>query len=65
MMPLVAFFVLHLQTHAAEMNPLSDGGSMTILHDWEQAGLLPPNRVHIAIGNKLLSYIQVHCSQFC
>ena len=46
-MPLVAFFVLHLQTHAAEMNPLSDGGSMTILHDWEQAGLLPPNRVHI------------------
>ena len=53
-MPVMPFFVLHLQTHAAEMNPLSDGGNMTILRDWEKAGLLPPNRVHIAISDKLL-----------
>ena len=54
-----ANFVLYLQTHAAEMNPLSDGGNLTILRDWEQAGLLPPNRVHIAIGNKLLHTVLV------
>ena len=39
-------FVLHLQTHAAEGQPLSDGGNLTILQNWELAGLLPSNRVN-------------------
>ena len=39
-------FVLHLQSHVAEQTPIPDGGNLTILQDWEQAGLLPPNMVH-------------------
>ena len=42
-------FVLHLQTHAAEGLPISDGGNLTILQDWEQAGLLPSNRVNFVL----------------
>ena len=44
-------FVLHLQTHIAESNPIPDGGNLTILEMWEQAGLLPPSKVHQAFGN--------------
>ena len=34
-----------MQTHIAESDPIPDGGNLTILQDWEQAGLLPPNKV--------------------
>ena len=39
-------FDLHFQTHIAELGPISDGGDLTILQMWEQAGLLPPNKVN-------------------
>ena len=39
-------FDLHLQTHIAELGPIPDGGNLTILKMWEQAGLLPPNKVN-------------------
>ena len=42
-----------MQAHVAERNPISDGGNLTILQMWEQAGLLPPNKVQQAVGNKL------------
>ena len=48
------FFVLHLQSHIAEQEPIPDGGNLTILQMWEQAGLLPPNMVNKTIGNQML-----------
>ena len=47
-------FVLHLQSHIAEQEPIPDGGNLTILQMWEQAGLLPPNMVNKTIGNQML-----------
>lgn len=44
-------FVFHLQSNIAEQSPLPDG--LTILQMWEQAGLLPPNKVQQAVGNEL------------
>ena len=43
-----------MQAHVAERNPISDGGNLTILQMWEQAGLLPPNKVQQAVVNQLL-----------
>ena len=50
---ITSLFCFHMQSHAAESAPLPDGGNLTILQEWERAGLLPPNMVCQTVGNKL------------
>lgn len=47
-------FVFYLQTHVGEAGILQDGGTLTILQIWKEAGLLPPNKVNEVIENQLL-----------
>ena len=51
--------VFYLQTHVGEVGVIQDGGILTILQIWKEAGLLPPNKVNEVIA--ISYYKQAQC----